>query len=572
MILGDFKRKKNNSFAVAMIGLLAFLFFPQFSLRAKEKASASVGKIENKNQEVAQKICTLINKLSSSEFEKKFSSEFKKQVDYKNFKFVIDGIINDFGQCLSASFDEKAPGFISVYTTHIDQSKKNHKLKFSAHYENKKSDFYFTGLLFQGEFSAREEVFSSRAKLICEYIKNKKLDNYEAFFDKNFRDQITLETMNGVFAKINEDYSVCEDFSVVSIPDQELAFQVFTSNKKKDESGAPFRLHFIASLNPDNKFTSLLFRGDLNFAPYEFRSTQEMKDKLASLFNKDKGNKNALYFSVNQKVLVSENENVSVPLGSAFKLFVLYKIASDIKLNKYNWDYLLNIQNKYKSLPSGQMQNLKEGSRYSIYEYALKMISISDNTATDHLMNFVGKRNLENFIISFNEFKNLQLPFLTTKEMFATRANFSLEEFNNYNKKSFIDKLNIFKNYDYVPISEIGDKLSLWKDPKGIYDIEWFSDAKTMCFLMQKLDDLAKKDDKLFSILSANTPFVGPAQTRYSFYKGGSEPGVLTTLYYGENNAGEKYCAFMHTSNAKSVIEEDRFFKFLSGVLNFFLK
>ena len=68
---------------------------------------------------------------------------------------------------------------------------------------------------------------------------------------------------------------------------------------------------------------------------------------------------------------------------------VLAEVAREIASGRRSWNDTLAIRDEWKSLPSGTMQNLPEGTEVTLREAAEAMISISDNTATDHLVHFV---------------------------------------------------------------------------------------------------------------------------------------------------------------------------------------
>jgi beta-lactamase class A len=51
---------------------------------------------------------------------------------------------------------------------------------------------------------------------------------------------------------------------------------------------------------------------------------------------------------------------------------------------------LLTVTAQLKSLPSGVLQYESDGTQISVLDAATKMISISDNAATDMLINLVG--------------------------------------------------------------------------------------------------------------------------------------------------------------------------------------
>ncbi len=68
----------------------------------------------------------------------------------------------------------------------------------------------------------------------------------------------------------------------------------------------------------------------------------------------------------------------SIPLGSAFKLYVLSALAPDVEAGKRKWTDSIAIEENKKSLPSGDLQNQPAGTKLTLQDDAAKMISISD--------------------------------------------------------------------------------------------------------------------------------------------------------------------------------------------------
>ena len=116
------------------------------------------------------------------------------------------------------------------------------------------------------------------------------------------------------------------------------------------------------------------------------------------------------------------NDNKVLAVGSVFKLWVLGALGERIAAGKASWDEQLSIRDAYKSLPSGTMQNLADGERRSLREFALKMISISDNTATDHLMHYLGRDTVERFAVAHGSPGERNRPLLTTREFFKLKT------------------------------------------------------------------------------------------------------------------------------------------------------
>ncbi|HTU60508.1 MAG TPA: serine hydrolase, partial [Polyangiales bacterium] len=89
--------------------------------------------------------------------------------------------------------------------------------------------------------------------------------------------------------------------------------------------------------------------------------------------------------------MVQVDAEVSQPIGSTFKLWVLAAVVNKVRAGALRWTELVTIQDSLDSLPSGVTQNDRDGSTRTVRELAERMISISDNTATDHLIARVGR-------------------------------------------------------------------------------------------------------------------------------------------------------------------------------------
>ena len=110
------------------------------------------------------------------------------------------------------------------------------------------------------------------------------------------------------------------------------------------------------------------------------------------------------------------------PLGSAFKLYVLDALAQAIASGKVSWAQKLTVTSQVKSLPSGTLQDDPDGTRLSVQQVALDMISISDNTAEDILAGLLGRAAVEQATRSSGMADPaLDIPFLTTRELFVLK-------------------------------------------------------------------------------------------------------------------------------------------------------
>lgn len=102
--------------------------------------------------------------------------------------------------------------------------------------------------------------------------------------------------------------------------------------------------------------------------------------------------------------------------ASVFKVFVLIELYNQAIKSKINLSDRYTLKNSDKSLGSGVLQLLDEGLQPTIRDLAKLMMILSDNTATDIIMDMVGKENINNTIRNILGLKNTRV-MLTTREI-----------------------------------------------------------------------------------------------------------------------------------------------------------
>jgi hypothetical protein len=223
---------------------------------------------------------------------------------------------------------------------------------------------------------------------------------------------------------------------------------------------------------------------------------------------------------------------VTAPLGSAFKLWVLGALAQKIARGEASWDDQIPIREDWKSLPSGDLQNLPAGTPITVREMAGKMIGISDNTGADHLLRLVGRGAVETAQASLGMARPaLNVPFITTRELFILKLAISVEERNAYlaagpdERRRRLDEV-----YSQIPISRALEAAPQWAAPRLVEQLEWFGSPEDLCRVHVALRKLASAPAgaPVLGILSANPGLPIDTRTfRFVGFKGGSEPGVL---------------------------------------------
>lgn len=95
------------------------------------------------------------------------------------------------------------------------------------------------------------------------------------------------------------------------------------------------------------------------------------------------------------------NENLVFPQASAIKVPVLMEVYKQAHEGKFSLTDLRRLDKEHKAGGSGVLQELGDGtSQLSIRDLGVLMILVSDNTATNMLIDLVGKENINRTMAS----------------------------------------------------------------------------------------------------------------------------------------------------------------------------
>ncbi|MCA9298919.1 MAG: serine hydrolase, partial [Phycisphaerales bacterium] len=247
--------------------------------------------------------------------------------------------------------------------------------------------------------------------------------------------------------------------------------------------------------------------------------------------------------------------------GSTFKLYVLGAVAEHVRDSDASFDDLITVDTTRRAFPAPSgMATMAAGDTITVAETAALMISISDNMATDHLIDWVGRERVEAYMSRLHPEPALNLPFLRTIEMFrlkvggdeALRTRYA--EAGPDGRRAMLDEVNVL-----VPQLALAQ---FWSKPIEIDRIEWFMSPRAAATVMRDLrrlesiDGLAPVGDAL-----RRNPGLDLGEGWASIaYKGGSEPGVLSMTWMLESDDGRWFTLSIGANSTEHLIDQDRFF------------
>lgn len=195
-------------------------------------------------------------------------------------------------------------------------------------------------------------------------------------------------------------------------------------------------------------------------------------------------------------------------VGSSFKLAVLAALRRRVAAGSMNWADVVTLDARWRSLPSGVLQEWPVGTHVTLETLAGAMISISDNTAADALAALVGRAEIERGA------PRRERPFLRTREAFVLKAPANAALLARWRKTDVEGRRALLAEVDARPLPR-------WWDPDGPADpdVEWHFSTRELCALMSEVEDLP--------LMTINPGIGRLASGDRIAYKGGSEPGVI---------------------------------------------
>ena len=157
-------------------------------------------------------------------------------------------------------------------------------------------------------------------------------------------------------------------------------------------------------------------------------------------------------------------------VGSSFKLFILGALADEVNNDRRGLGNIMRLEKQFVGPPHSELADWPLGSPVTLQTLALKMISISDNTATDHLLHLLGRTRVEDQMkVMGDAHPEWNIPLLSTREMTMLRDKndgtpaVEYQKLDVAGKRKFLaEKLSGQPDYDKLDFDTAGYNLAEW--------------------------------------------------------------------------------------------------------------
>jgi beta-lactamase class A len=252
------------------------------------------------------------------------------------------------------------------------------------------------------------------------------------------------------------------------------------------------------------------------------------------------------------------NADTALAIGSTFKLYILAELAEQARRRKLDWDNVSTLTRR--SFSSKASENWPADGPVTLHTLASWMISVSDNGATDTLIDVLGRDAVGRRLMAIGSSAAARtLPFLNTVEAFALKAESNAALRSQYLAADEKAQRKLLDSAaDKLTLDAIQGEMFVGK-PLHIDSIEWFANGHD---LVRLLDHLRTKAGPVaHGVMAINPGLTRDAAQRWAYvgYKGGSESGVISMSYLLNSKSGRWYALTGGWNNPAAPVDNAKF-------------
>ncbi|HET9565271.1 MAG TPA: serine hydrolase, partial [Mycobacterium sp.] len=237
-------------------------------------------------------------------------------------------------------------------------------------------------------------------------------------------------------------------------------------------------------------------------------------------------------------LVAGTNTDMSLPLASIFKLYVLLAVSEAVKAGTVSWDDQLMVTEEGKDVGAAGLEEVPNGTTVSVRTAAQQMISASDNMATDLLIQRLGPGAVERALVTAGHHDPASMtPFPTTHELFSVGwGKPDLRE--QWKQASPQGRAQLLKQTNSRPYEPEPERTHT---PASGFGVEWYGTASDICRVHAALQASAVGEAAPVKKILSAIPGIDLDRAKWPYIaaKGGNLPGDLTFSWYAADHTGQ---------------------------------
>lgn len=255
--------------------------------------------------------------------------------------------------------------------------------------------------------------------------------------------------------------------------------------------------------------------------------------------------------------LLAHHAERPLSIASAFKLYVLGALLeSGLPLEEE-----VVLTDRGRAFASGFLHQWPEGMPLTLLSLAALMISISDNTATELLMQRLGRPAVERMVPRMGHSNpELLTPLPSPLDLVRLKGDRTGTRGRLYlgldarGRRAMLDELS------RVPRESLG----ISPYPRHL-ELGWWASPADLCRAQAWLWARTTSGDRVRQLMGINTGVV--TSLPYLGFKGGGDAGVVSASFLVEDHTGATYVLGAAWNNAQQTVKEGPFFALLESLL-----
>ena len=253
--------------------------------------------------------------------------------------------------------------------------------------------------------------------------------------------------------------------------------------------------------------------------------------------------------------VISYQPEQPLSVASAYKLYVLGALAKSSI-----WDETVVLTESARGFPSGLIQHWPAGCPLTVHSLAALMISLSDNTAAEVLLDRLGKQRVEAGLAEMGHSKpELLTPILSSLDHLRLKSDPAAAHCQKFLRLDEAGRRDLLTELAKVPRSG----LAIPSTPTQL-EVGWWAAPADLCRALVWLSSFPQA----CQVLQVN-PGLPLSRCRWSSigFKGGSEPGVLAASWLLKHCDGRVYALGAAWNNPLDAVSEAHFFGLLESLI-----
>ncbi|MEG3179205.1 serine hydrolase [Sphingomonas sp. LT1P40] len=253
-----------------------------------------------------------------------------------------------------------------------------------------------------------------------------------------------------------------------------------------------------------------------------------------------------------------------MPIGSAFKLWVLAEAARQVNSGARKWSDIVTLGPR--SLPSGVTQSWPKDAPVTLHTLATLMISISDNTATDTLLTALGRERVDAMVTATGVANPAAtLPVLTTIEAFRLKSSGNADIAAAWKAAGADGRRRLLRD-NATRLGKTQVDPAIFGDKPVGPDVEWFASARDEAAVLNWLR--TRGGQRALDILAVNPGLPSATQFDYAGFKGGSEPGVIFGSWLVRTKQGNWFAVTGGWNRPDGAVDQTVFINLMNRLLS----